>query len=303
MKRQHDAPPRNLRSLRRALDRLYSRYGPPHLDSDPLRHVHAYLAPADQEVAGVLSATFAYGHVPQIHRALESVLAPMGGGVRASILTGKPAHWRRRYRGFSYRFQKTEDLVLLLWLLQDLLRRSGTIERSFLTFHARHRDDPEAVRRALTDWVAHLRERVDAYPHRNRLPSRRGIDHLLPDPASGSPCKRWNLFLRWMVRGPDGVDLGLWPSVPASQLILPLDTHTARICRYLGLTRRATPSWAMAEEITRVLRLLDPDDPVRYDFSIARLGILDRCTRRGEAEQCRTCELKRICHAARSAGP
>jgi hypothetical protein len=139
---------------------------------------------------------------------------------------------------------------------------------------------------------------------RNRLPlrhasagrgSNRGIFHLLADPASGSPCKRWNLYLRWMVRGPDGMDLGLWKSVDPRQLILPLDTHTARISRYLGFTQRTTPTWAMAEEITRSLRGLDPEDPVRYDFSMARLGILNRCSKRSGTCQCQGCVLEGIC--------
>ena len=100
------------------------------------------------------------------------------------------------------------------------------------------------------------------------------------------------------LRGPDGVDLGVWKSISTNELILPLDTHTARICSYLGLTSRRSPSWVMAEEITESLRSLDPVDPVRYDFSISRLGILARCSKKAKKAQCRSCLLRAICLAA-----
>jgi len=104
------------------------------------------------------------------------------------------------------------------------------------------------------------------------------------------------------VRGPDGLDLGLWKTVSPSDLIIPLDTHTQRISRYLGFTGRTSPSWIMAEEITRALRELDPEDPVRYDFSIARLGILNRCSRRDPQKRCSDCDLQDICREKKTCG-
>ncbi len=283
--------------LQESLERLHRGYGPAYLESDPLLYVHRYEAPEDQEVVGFLAAAFAYGHVPQILKNLHDLLAPLAGSVAASIRRGSYGRWVRLYSAYRYRFQRGEDLAMLLWLVRHMLEESGSIQASFLRFYEPRKEEPLPIRGALGDWVGALRKTLRSCPGWKSLRSPRGIYHLLPDPASGSPCKRWNLYLRWMVRGPDGLDLGLWRSIPTRHLILPLDTHTARICRNLRLTTRASPSWAMAEEITRNLSKLDPDDPVRYDFSIARLGILARCTRKMDRNRCGSCELARICHA------
>jgi uncharacterized protein (TIGR02757 family) len=283
--------------LKESLDDLCERAHPSHLRSDPLWYVHRYRTPEDQEVVGFLAAVFAYGHVPQILRNLQRVLEPLSDHAAGKILEGTARDWNRVYRRYAYRFQQRQDLTLLLCLLKRVLRDFGSIQASFLKFYLPEREAPAPVRNALTGWVAYLRETLPDYLEGTRIEGLRGIHHLLPDPASGSACKRWNLFLRWMVRGPDGTDLGLWRAVSPRHLILPLDTHTARICRHLQLTGRATPDWAMAEEITRNLRRLDPDDPVRYDFSIAHLGILGRCTKKMDRKRCASCELLRSCHA------
>lgn len=294
-------PPRTnrLSLLRESLDRLHEGYGPSHLESDPLLYVHACANREDREVVGFLAAVFAYGHVPQILRNLERILLPLRPSAADAIRKGSVSGWNQAYPQYAYRFQRREDLTFLLCLLGRVLADFGSVRASFLHFYSPLRSEASPVRRALTEWVAYLRGALRSLPGWKAVENPRGIYHLLPDPATGSPCKRWNLYLRWMVRGPDGLDLGLWRAVSPRHLILPLDTHTARICRYIGLTRRAAPSWAMAEEITRRLRRLDPDDPVRYDFSIARLGILARCTRKIERNRCVSCELSRICHARR----
>jgi uncharacterized protein (TIGR02757 family) len=98
---------------------------------------------------------------------------------------------------------------------------------------------------------------------------------FFPIPAAGSTCKRLNMYLRWMVRPDDGIDLGLWKSVPVSKLMMPVDTHVAALSVKLGITNRETVDWKMAEEITAVLRRIQPGDPVRYDFSLCRAGMVD----------------------------
>jgi uncharacterized protein (TIGR02757 family) len=112
-------------------------------------------------------------------------------------------------------------------------------------------------------------------------------------PSTGSACKRINLFLRWMVRR-DAIDPGGWTAIPARQLVVPLDTHTIRTGRCLRLTRRTTPGWKMAVEITNALRNLDPDDPVRYDFALCHLGMMGACgygTKKGNQQ----CPLRGLC--------
>jgi uncharacterized protein (TIGR02757 family) len=289
--------------LKESLDRLHKGVHPSHLASDPLWYVHRYETPEDREVVAFLAAVFAYGQVSQILRNLQRVLAPLSDAAARKIREGTARDWNRAYRRYAYRFQQRQDLTLLLCLLKRVLQDFGTIQASFLTFYLPHSEAPSPIRRALTGWVAYLRETLPSCLEGTRIEDLRGIHHLLPDPASGSACKRWNLFLRWMVRGPDGMDLGLWRAVSTRHLILPLDTHTARICRYLRLTNRTTPGWAMAEEITRNLRQLDPDDPVRYDFSIAHMGIQARCTRKVDRKRCRSCELSGSCHATEHRRP
>jgi uncharacterized protein (TIGR02757 family) len=119
-------------------------------------------------------------------------------------------------------------------------------------------------------------------------------DFLFPDPRKGSACKRHNLFLRWMVRDGDGVDLGLWTVLSPRDLIVPLDTHMARMGRWLGLTRLRTPGWSMAEEITSAFRAACPEDPVKFDYALTRIGILGRCPPRRPGA-CDLCALARAC--------
>ena len=136
-------------------------------------------------------------------------------------------------------------------------------------------------------------EKPDTLPSRARIQRRGTLAPFFPSPRNGSACKRLNLYLRWMVRSGDGLDVGLWTGVARRQLVLPLDTHLARLTRALGLTRRRTPGWKMAVEATRALALLDPDDPVKYDFSLSRIGILDLCLHGRDPLDCRACPAPR----------
>ncbi|MGH3522476.1 MAG: DUF2400 family protein, partial [Mycobacterium sp.] len=117
---------------------------------------------------------------------------------------------------------------------------------------------------------------------------------LLTSPADGSACKRLNLFLRWMVRR-TSPDLGLWTFVDPAKLVMPLDTHIHRIATFLGLGRRKSADWKAARAITDRLATFNPEDPVRYDFALCRLGILDLCSRRRRKENCDVCLLRDVC--------
>jgi hypothetical protein len=130
---------------------------------------------------------------------------------------------------------------------------------------------------------------------------RRGLRHLLPDAAGPGAAKRWNLYLRWMVRGPDAVDLGAWRGVPRAALLVPLDTHVHRVARRLGLTRRADAGWRTAGEITAALRLVDPSDPVRFDFALCHLGMCGACPARLTPAHCAACPLVSGCRFASAA--
>ena len=119
--------------------------------------------------------------------------------------------------------------------------------------------------------------------------------YFLPSPEDGSACKRLNLYLRWMVRRGDGLDFGQWREVSTAHLVIPLDSHVSRIARYVGLTDRLTPSWGTALEVTEQLCRFDPRDPVKYDFSLCRLGILKLCPKKRRPSKCRACPLLDVC--------
>jgi uncharacterized protein (TIGR02757 family) len=172
-----------------------------------------------------------------------------------------------------------------------MLRRHGSLGACFQG-HFDRLGEP-TIRGALAAFVDELLM-PDFRPLTGQRGPTRRLKHLLPHPGRSSACKRLNLFVRWMVRGPDGVDFGLW-EVPASALVIPLDTHVHRIGGLIGLTRRKDLSWRTAEDVTRRLRSLDPGDPVRFDFALSHLGISGDCPSRRDDRKCRPCPLKPIC--------
>ena len=103
------------------------------------------------------------------------------------------------------------------------------------------------------------------------------------------------MFLRWMVRKNDGVDVGIWNEIPASKLIIPLDTHISKISRNLGLTNRNSNDLKTALEITEKLRECCPEDPIKYDFAICHLGIGGKCTYGNDTELCKKCIIAELC--------
>jgi len=271
--------------LARRLNELASRYGRAHLDTDPISFVHEARTGRGRELTGLLASSLAFGNVAQIRRSVaEAVrrvdldrLASDGELGRGAL---RPLH------GLRHRFVTGADLAEVLAGALEIRRRHGSLGARFVELFGSEGGD---LRRALSRWATEIR-RAGA-PNRS---SRKGARHLLPDPSKGSACKRLHMYLRWMVRR-DDVDLGLWRGVPSSALLLPLDTHTSRISRYLGLTTRATVDWRMAEEVTGALRQVDPEDPVRFDFALSRLGILDRCPNRPVRTLCRRCSLVDVC--------
>src|SRR5205807_2074973 len=134
-------------------------------------------------------------------------------------------------------------------------------------------------------------DRREVFP-RGRLS--RGYRHLFPLPSVGGPCKRLHLFLRWMVRR-EPPDFGLWTAVAPSRLLIPVDTHVENIARSIGLTRRKSRTWRMAEEITRRLAAIDPEDPVKYDFALCHKRMSGDCRDRRDAVVCAPCGFKPIC--------
>ena len=187
-----------------------------------------------------------------------------------------PCKALKAFRGFKHRFNDGRDLVALLWGIRLMIEDAGSVNAFFLRFHDAAAQDVTAGLNGYASAVLALDYRPVFGMH--PLPSGSYFPFLFPAPAAGSACKRLCMFLRWVVRPADGIDLGIWQGVSPSQLVIPVDTHISRICSYLGFTRRTSADWRMAQEITAALRHLDPSDPVKYDFSLAHLGISEGCT-------------------------
>ena len=259
------------------------------LRGDPVELVHAFSDSTDVEVAGLLCAALAYGRVDLFKPRLAALLRALGPSPGATARDAAPAELLERCAQFSYRMTGPRDVACLLYGAGRIVRAHGSLGAFFA---ARWRASG-SLRIALGDFVDELCA-ADFTPILGQREPTRRLKHLLPHPDRGSACKRLNLFLRWMVRGPDGVDFGLW-DVPSSALVVPLDTHVHRIGRFIGLTRRKDLSWRTAEEVTRRLRALDASDPVRFDFALSHLGISGECGSRRHARRCADCSLKPIC--------
>ena len=243
---------------RDALEELYATYNRRELvHPDPLEFLYNYKDVRDREIVALVASSLAYGRVAQILKSVERVLERMPAPA-VFLERSSPDTLRRVFADFRHRFTTGEALAALLVGARRVIHLYGSLGASF---EAGLSDEHETVLPAL---AAFVREFADGAGARQTSP--------LPSPSDGSACKRLNLFLRWMVRR-DAVDPGGWDHVPPSKLIVPLDTHMLRISRALRLTQRKGADIRTAEEVTAAFRQFAPEDPVRYDFALTRLGI------------------------------
>jgi len=228
------------------------------IGSDPVEFVHRYRDDGDKEIAGFLASQFAYGKIEVFKRFLEDMFLRMDDSPCRFIKNGDFA----RLEGLYYRFQKEDDIILLLTVLRKALNEFDSIGGMVRHFY---RND---VRDALWRVRAHLLGDSD------------DLTFFFPKPLPSNPLKRWSLYFRWMVRK-DQVDEGLWDFIDKKDLIIPLDTHIFKIGRCMGWTKRKAPSYKAACEITEALKRYSPEDPLKYDFFLChRVGIGAGCTGR-----------------------
>ncbi len=250
------------------LERIYHEFHrPAYLEMDPLGCVRSLSDPSQYEIAGLIAAGLAYGRVELIIRAVNRVFDAAGGDLRSFVLQTGLAEKKRALRQFRHRFNDGEDVALLLDAARIAIERNGSLENLFLGGIGEQAAE-------MRDGAGHFVRILRGIGTDLQGCSRKGFEYLIADPASGSACKRLNMYFRWMVRADDGIDLGCWPSVSPSMLIVPLDVHIVRAATELGLTSRKNADWRMAEEVTAHLRKACPGDPVRFDFSLCRYGML-----------------------------
>jgi uncharacterized protein (TIGR02757 family) len=278
------------RSLKRTLDGLYGAFNHPDAATDPIQIVRRFDRPDDREVVGFCAAALAFGRVASVLQSIERLLAIMGREPAAYVRDFSPTRERAAFANLVHRWTREADFVALLWIIKQMIDRSGSIEGFFMQAHEASAPD---ITPALDSFSTRALA-FDLKPAYGRVPRRPAVCYFFPRPSAGSGCKRLNLFLRWMVRR-DALDLGVWSRVSPAQLIVPLDTHVIRVGRCLRLTRYTSPGWPMAREITSALRRLDPDDPVKYDFALCHLGMMNGCGfNRAQADT--QCPLRGACH-------
>jgi len=273
--------------IRDVLEKLYKRYNRRELISpDPLQFLYRYSKPVDIEITAFLASALAYGRVQQIEKSLNNLLVRMGDSPSEFVINFDRDK-RRTLKDFKHRFTTGDDISDLLTLLRTVISRHGSIEQYFARGY---NPGDRNIIPALSEFCNSLLD-IHAAGHKGQ--PARGLKYLLVSPAGGSACKRLNLFLRWMVRD-DDVDTGLWKSIDQARLIVPVDVHMGRLCKILGLYDQKTVSLSAAAEITESFAEIEPADPVKYDFALSRIGILENCT--GQRRKgCEFCELFGFC--------
>ena len=279
------------RTLREPLEHLYREFDySARVEFDAIRFPLRYADPRDRELVALLTACLAYGRVDLFGRALDAVLARMGPSPAAFATGFDPRRDAGAFDEFWYRFNRPRDLVAFCVAARDLLSRYGTLEKLFL---AGDPDPRGPIGPALEKFARAFLE-ADLREVFTREKRSRGYRHLFPLPSAGGPCKRLHLFLRWVVRRVPP-DFGLWTSVSPARLLIPVDTHVENIARSIGLTRRRSRNWKMAEEITARLAAVDPGDPVKFDFALCHKRMSGDCLDRRDAKVCAPCGFKLVC--------
>ena len=246
--------------LKKKLDTLYNKYNRRrYVHPDPLEFLYSYKKIRDREIAGLIASSLAYGRVAQILKSTSFVLDQMNPSPYLFLNESTDESLYRTFKGFKHRFAGGSELAALLFGIKNVITRFGSLYACFL---AGFSQNDKTVIPAMTFFSTQLTS------------GKNKPGHLIALPEKGSACKRMNLFLRWMVRK-DRVDPGGWEGVPLSKLIIPLDTHMHRISIAMNLTKRKQANMHTALEITSGFKKIVPEDPVKYDFALTRLGIRD----------------------------
>ncbi|MCI0469790.1 MAG: TIGR02757 family protein [Nitrospirae bacterium] len=281
-----------MRNIKRRLERFYSEFDfAGRINHDPIEFPHSYRRPEDIEAAGFIAGCLAYGRVDLFKAVVRRILLEMKGSPHDFLLEFNPKKHGKLFAGIKYRFNENEDIVCLLHFTGEVLKRHKSIEGAFM---AHYRESDADIGIALAGFTEYLLG-IDTSGVYGSNIRPKGLVQFFPSPAKGSACKRMNLFLRWMIRDRD-IDFGIWKGIPKGKLVMPLDTHIAKISRCLGFTKRKTQDWRMAVEITDALREFDPEDPVKYDFAMCHQGISGLCNPKSPSGKaaCRKCALKNL---------
>ena len=245
-----------MQDLKVLLDELAERYNTASfIDDDPVQFPHRYSLLQDIEIVSFLTATIAWGRRAMILNSAKKMLNLMGTSPYDYVMSGG---WETLgERRSLHRTFFTDDLAYICRGLKKLYTQHQSLEEIFIG-HKNYWDGIASFRESLASANDGLYSKHISNP---------GSE------TNGAACKRLHLALRWLVRNDGIVDLGVWKHIPCSQLIIPLDVHVGRIARLLEMTNRKSNDRIAAEQITTTLRLLDPHDPIKYDFALFGYGI------------------------------
>ena len=251
--------------LREYLDECVELYNQPtFIELDPISIPHQYQRLQDIEITGFWTAMLAWGQRKTIINKANELFSYMDNAPYDFVLHHQEQD-RKALLQFKHRTFQPTDTLYFLEFLQQYYREHSSLESAFTRYLSDADKTVEPALRGFHELFFHLPNA----PQRTRK-------HLAT-PARKSTCKRLNMFLRWMVRqDKQGVDFGLWENLKPAQLLMPLDVHVDRIARRLGLLRRKATDWQAVLELTEQLRTFDPKDPVKYDFALFGIGVLEK---------------------------
>ena len=254
-------------AIKKILDQKVKQYNQKSfIEKDPICIPHLFQKQQDIEIAAFFASIFAWGNRTTIINKSTELMQKMNNAPYAFCLTHQPKDLKRLF-GFKHRTFNDTDLLYCIAFLKAHYQHNESLETAFFKDHQTGKRI-NTVEGALCNFQSYFMSMEDA-PQRTRK-------HI-SSPAAGSTCKRLNMFLRWMIRKDHtGVDFGIWESITPSELIIPIDVHVARIARTLGILTRPQTDWQAALELTAYCRTLDSKDPVKYDFALFSLGVIEK---------------------------
>jgi len=283
----------NKNALRDFLERKVTEYNhPSFIAADPISVPHRFSKKQDVEIAGFFASIFAWGNRTTIIQKSTELMIAMDNAPYQFIRDHRASDLKR-FLNFKHRTFNATDLFYFFHFLQSHYHQSDSLETAFLQNISFQKQFDKPVFRKSSD------EKRKTDSTKNELNSQeefvknslsdfynrffslenapRRTEKHIASPEKNSACKRLNMFLRWMVRADkSGVDFGLWKKISTADLICPLDLHVARVARKFGLINRKQTDWEAAMELTRALRIMDKNDPVKFDFALFGLGVAEK---------------------------
>ncbi|BDX37160.1 TIGR02757 family protein [Tenuifilaceae bacterium CYCD] len=252
--------PQSKTELQELLDSRYKRYANKFfLVDDPIQIPHRFNKMEDIEIVGMLTATIAWGNRKSILNSMVRLLTAMNNNPYEFVINYKSSD-KKYLKGFVHRTFNADDCAAFIQVLNSIYSEQGGLRRVFVDAYNQSQSVADSIN-AFRDCFV----KAD-------IPSRT-LKHT-PNINNGSAAKRLNMYLRWLVRPSfEGVDFGLWTEIPTSALLIPLDVHSGRVARSLGLLQRQQNDFKAVEELTSELRQFDSNDPIKFDFALFGMGV------------------------------